>query len=115
MLIFGKRLLPPTWLWLILVLVAFELLADIFAKQFGQGGQLIFGALALLGFVLANVAWLFSLRNGAELGKGSVIFAALSGIGAVLIGTLIYHEKVSRYQLIGIVLGILAITFLSIE
>ena len=45
---FRKRLLLPTWLWFILVLVAFELLADIFAKQFGQTGKVIFGLLSLL-------------------------------------------------------------------
>lgn len=111
----SKRLMLPSWLWFILVLVAFELIADIFAKQFAISGKVIFGVLAILGFVLANLAWLFSLRNGAELGKGSILFSALSGIGAVLLGLVLYHEKVNRYQLIGLVLGIAAIIFLSIE
>src|SRR5579859_3902361 len=111
----SKRLMLPSWLWFILVLVAFELIADIFAKQFGMTGKVVFGVLAILGFVLANLAWLFSLRNGAELGKGSILFSALSGIGAVALGLLVYHEKVNRYQLIGLVLGIAAIIFLSIE
>ncbi len=111
----SKRLTLPTWLWFILLLVAFELVADILAKQFGITGKILFGVLSILGYVLANLAWLLSLRSGAELSKGSIIFSALSGVGAVLLGLLVYHEKVNTYQVIGVILGIAAIIFLSIE
>jgi multidrug transporter EmrE-like cation transporter len=110
-----KWLILPTWFWFILVLVAFELLADLFAKQFGLTGKVLFGVLSILGYVLANLSWLFSLRSGAELSKGAILFSALSGIGAVLLGVLVYHEKVNGYQLAGLVLGIAAIVLLSIE
>jgi multidrug transporter EmrE-like cation transporter len=111
----SKRLTLPTWLWFILLLVGFELVADMLAKQFGLTGKVIFGILAILGYILANLAWLLSLRSGAELSKGSIIFSALSGIGAVLLGLLVYHEKANPLQLIGVVLGIAAIVFLSLE
>jgi multidrug transporter EmrE-like cation transporter len=111
----SKRFILPTWLWFLLLLVGFELIADILARQFGLTGKVIFGVLSILGYVLANLAWLFSLRSGAELGKGSIIFSALSGVGAVLLGLLVYLEKVNPYRLIGVVLGIAAIIFLSIE
>ncbi len=104
---------PPKWLYFLLLLVAFELLADILAKQFSLNGRILFAILALLGFLAANTAWLISLRTGAELGKGAVLFSVLSGIGAVMIGTLVYHEKTTPWQLIGLVLGIAAIAFLS--
>lgn len=104
---------PPKWLYFLLLLVAFELLADILAKQFSLNGRILFAILALLGFLAANTAWLISLRTGAELGKGAVLFSVLSGIGAVIIGTLVYHEKTTPWQLIGLVLGIAAIAFLS--
>jgi multidrug transporter EmrE-like cation transporter len=112
---FSKRLALPPWLWFLLLLVAFELIADILAKQFGLTGKIIFGVLSILGYVLANIAWLLSLRSGAELSKGSIIFSALSGVGAVLIGLLVYHERVNMFQLLGVILGIAAIIFLSIE
>ena len=106
-------MLPPKWLYFLLLLVAFELLADILAKQFSLNGRILFAILALLGFLAANTAWLISLRTGAELGKGAVLFSVLSGIGAVIIGILVYHEKTTPWQLIGLVLGIAAIAFLS--
>jgi multidrug transporter EmrE-like cation transporter len=107
-------MIPPKWLYFLLLLVAFELLADILAKQFSLNGKYIFAILALLGFLAANTAWLISLRTGAELGKGAVLFSVLSGIGAVLIGVLVYHEKTTPWQIIGLILGIAAIACLSI-
>ena len=109
-----RWLLPPTWLLFLLLLVGFELIADVLAKQFGVSGKLVFGVFSILGYVVANIAWLISLRTGGELGKGAVLFALLSGVGAVLIGLLLYQEKVSPYRLIGLVLGIAAIAFLSV-
>jgi multidrug transporter EmrE-like cation transporter len=108
-------MLPPKWLYFLLLLVAFELVADILAKQFALNGKLIFAVCSIFGFIAANVAWLVSLRTGAELSKGAVLFSVLSGIGAVLIGIFVYHEKASPYQLIGLALGIAAIAFLSVE
>ena len=104
---------PPKWLYFLLLLVAFELLADILAKQFSLNGRILFALLALLGFLAANTAWLISLRTGAELGKGAVLFSVLSGIGAVMIGVLVYHEKTTPWQVLGLALGIAAIAFLS--
>jgi len=110
-----RRFLPPTWLTFILILVVFELIADVLAKQFALNGKLVFAVLSILGYVAANIAWLISLRSGGELSKGAVIFAVLSAIAAVVIGLFVYGEKASPYQLIGMVLGIAAIVFLAME
>lgn len=106
-------MLPPRWLYFLLLLVAFELVADILAKQFAVNGKLIFAVCSILGYIAANLAWIISLRIGAELSQGAVLFSVLSGAGAVLIGIFIYHEKTSPFQIVGLVLGIAAIAFLS--
>jgi len=108
-------MLPPKWLYYLLLLVVFELIADVLAKQFAVSGKYIFALLSIVGFVAANTAWLVSLRTGAQLSKGAVLFSVLSGIGAVLIGVFVYHEKTTTYQIIGLVLGVAAIAFLSVE
>lgn len=113
--LFLKRFFSHRWMTFLFVLVVFELLADLLAKQFAVNGNLIFALLALLGFMIANGFWLISLRSGAQLGKGAVLFAVLSGIGAVLIGLLVYREHVSPSQIIGLVLGMAAIAFFSME
>ncbi len=108
-------MLPPKWLYFLLLLVAFELLADILAKQFALSGKLVFAVLSIVGFIAANTAWLISLRTGAELSRGAILFSVLSGIGAVILGVFVYREKVSPYQVIGLLLGIAAIAFLSVD
>ena len=110
-----RRFLPATWLTFILILVLFEVIADVLAKQYALNGKLVFAVLSVIGYVAANIAWIVSLRSGGELSRGAVIFAALSGIAAVVIGLLVYREKAGPYQLIGMVLGIVAIVFLSME
>jgi len=45
-------MLPPKWLYFLLVLVAFELLADILSKQFAITGKYVFAFLAILGFII---------------------------------------------------------------
>jgi drug/metabolite transporter (DMT)-like permease len=74
-----------------------------------------FAVISIVGFIAANTAWLISLRTGAELGKGAILFSVLSAIGAVVLTIFLYHEKVTPYQYIGLLLGIAAIVFLSIE
>ena len=106
-------MLPPKWVMFLLLLVAFELVADVLAKQFALSGRLVFALTALAGFVAANTAWLLSLRTGAELSRGAVLFSVLSAIGAVLIGLLLYHEKTTGRQLIGLALGLAAVAFLA--
>ena len=105
----------PKWLYFLLLLVAFELIADILAKQFALSGRYLFATLSLMGFVAANAAWLVSLRTGAQLGRGAVLFSVLSAIGAVAVAIVLYHEKITLYQGIGLLLGVAALVFLSIE
>jgi multidrug transporter EmrE-like cation transporter len=106
--------LVPKWVYFLLLLVFFELLADILAKQFALSGKYTFAVLSIAGFIAANTAWLISLRSGAELGRGAILFSVLSAIGAVIVAILLYHEKVTPYQGIGLLLGIAAIILLSI-
>ena len=63
----SKWLFLPIWVVYLLALVAFELVADVLAKQFAINGKLVFGILSIGGYVLANIAWLISLRSGGTL------------------------------------------------
>ncbi len=54
-------MLPPRWLYFLLLLVVFELIADILAKQFALNGKLIFAVLSILGFIVNSSAWPWAL------------------------------------------------------
>jgi multidrug transporter EmrE-like cation transporter len=111
----SKWLFLPVWVVYLLALVAFEVVADVLAKHFALNGKLVFGVLSLGGYVLANIAWLISLHSGGTLSRGSVIFSALNGVVAVVLGLCVFHERASPYQLTGMALGIAAMVFLSLE
>lgn len=103
------------WLIPLMLLVVFEACADIIAKYFAITNKLYVAGGALLLYVIANIFWLVSLKNGAELATGAVIFSIASEILAILIGLLIYHEQISLLQGIGLILGVISVVFLVIE
>src|SRR5689334_17207720 len=53
------------WLLPIGLLITFEFLADIFAKQWSLDRKAYLAAIALLGYLVANSFWLFALKNGS--------------------------------------------------
>lgn len=103
------------WLIPLLLLVVFEACADIIAKYFAITNKIWIAIGALFVYALANVFWLISLKNGAELATGAVIFSIVSEVLAILIGVLIYHEQLSLTQGLGIILGLVSLVLLVAE
>ena len=110
----SKWMFLPVWVLYLLTLVAFEVVADVLAKHFALNGKLVLGVLSLCCYVFANIAWLISLCSGGTLSRGSVIFSALNGVVAVVLGLYVFHEKASHTQLVGMALGLAAIVLLSL-
>lgn len=102
------------WLLPLIGLIAFELVADIFAKEYSLRRTLAFAAISLLCYVICNAFWLLSLRNGAGLARGAVLFSVASAILACVIGAGFYEETITTYQWIGIGIGLVAIGLLSV-
>jgi drug/metabolite transporter (DMT)-like permease len=103
------------WLLPLSILVFFEMIADILAKRWSLHGGPILAAGALLAYVSANTFWLFALRNGSGLGRGAMIFSIASAVIAIIIGFVLYHESVSRLQVVGMALGMLALLLIFWE
>lgn len=103
------------WLIPLAILIFFELIADVLAKNWSiKGGWWIAGA-SLLAYLIANTFWLFALRNGSGLGRGAIIFSLVSAIIALLLGIFLYQEKVTNPQIIGMVLGLISLVFIFWE
>ena len=99
---------------LLITLIILELIADIFAKQWSIGGTRLKWILAFLAYMAANAAWLWAMRKGISLSKGALIFSIASAILALIVGIGIYKEEIGRFQILGIVLGIISL-FLIVE
>lgn len=103
------------WIIFISFLIIFEAIADILAKEFQINNTWIWFVVAILAYVVANVFWLFSLKFGAGLTKGAIIFSVGSAILAIIIGLLLYKEPITKLQVAGIVLGLFSLLFLTWE
>jgi len=98
------------WIIPLTVLIFFEMIADIFAKEWSLGKRsIIYAVLALLSYMLANTSWLIALKNGSGLARGAILFSVTSAILATGIGLIFYKEHLSTIQIAGVLLGIFSI------
>ncbi len=103
------------WIFPLFILIFFEFIADVLAKSWSLNSKIIFAVGSLLAYLLANTFWLFALKNGAGLGRGAVIFSVASALIAITLGFFIYHETVSKFQVVGIILGLTSLIFIFWE
>ena len=98
------------WIIPLSILIFFELIADILAKEWSLGKHsILWAGLALLAYLLANTSWLIALKNGSGLARGAILFSVASAILASAIGLIYYKENLSAIQIAGISLGIVSI------
>ena len=103
------------WVFPLIFLILFELVADVFSKEYALKGNWYFWAAAITGYILANVFWLWSIRTGSGLAREAVILAVGSAVVAVLIGIYFFHEHASRFQVLGMIMGVLSLILIFWE
>lgn len=103
------------WVFPISLLIVFEMVADIFAKEWQLRGGTWRWVGALGSYLIANSFWLFALKNGSGLARGGLIFAVSCAVMAVVIGIFMYREDVTRIQMLGIGLGLISLCLIFWE
>ncbi len=103
------------WIAPLSLLIVFEIVADIFAKEYSLKGNWMFWILSIGGYILANIFWLSAIRNGSGLARGAIIFSVATALIATVIGIYFYHENTNKIQLIGMALGIISIILIFWE
>lgn len=104
------------WIVPIVVLIVFEAIADILAKEWSLGQHsFAFALLALLAYMIGNSSWLIALKYGSGLARGAIIFSVASAILASAIGLIFYKEQISQMQTLGIIVGLISIVLLIWE
>jgi len=101
------------WILPLALLIFFELVADVFAKEWSLKQHMMWLAVfALLAYLIANTFWLFALKNGSGLAKGAMIFSIASAGIAILLGYFIYKESITPVQIAGLGFGVVALVLL---
>ncbi len=103
------------WILPLSLLIIFELVADVLAKNYSLNGKMVYAIAALLAYVVANIFWLFALKNGSGLAKGAIIFSIASAVIAVGLGYFLYRETITPTQIAGIILGLVALVLIFWE
>ena len=104
------------WIIPLLILIIFEAIADIFAKEWSLGNRsIVYAFFSLLAYLLANSSWLIALKYGSGLARGAIIFSVASAVLASIIGLFFYKENLSTIQLIGVCICILYIIIIVWE
>lgn len=98
-----------SWVLPILFLIAFEALADYLSKEWSLHRGAVRWLVAISAYVVANIFWLSALKHGSGLTRGAMIFAVGSAVVAVIIGLALYKEAVTKTQLAGVALGLVAL------
>lgn len=93
----------------IVLLVIFEAIADIFAKEWSLKQSTLLWICAIGAYIIANTFWLFALKGGSGLARGAMIFSVVSAILALIIGVYFYGERLGIIEYIGIGLGIFSL------
>lgn len=97
------------WVVPLILLILFEGLADILAKEWSLYGKPIRWVGAITAYIIANAFWLFALREGSGLARGAVIFSVASAILALIIGLILYKESLTKTETIGVLVGVVAL------
>ena len=100
------------WIFPLALLIFFEAVADILSKEWALHGNWLRWTAAILGYVTANVFWLFALKDGSGLARGSIIFSVASAIVGALLGLVLYKEYLSGLQVAGVGLGIVSLVLI---
>lgn len=103
------------WIIPLSMLVVFEIITDIFAKEWSIKQAPLIWFFAISSYVLGNIFWLYALKNGLGLGKGALVFAIVTAIIAIIIGIYFYKESVNRIQITGIILGLISLVLIFWE
>jgi len=102
----------PALGWL-LVSALFFAGGEFLSKKWGQNpGWMLTGAVVAT-YALGSLMWLPALLHKNELARMGMLWCLLTTPLTVIMGTIVFHEKLSNGQWVGIALAMVALLLLS--
>jgi len=100
--------------FLTFVSAVMSIIGNVTGKYWADAHGAIWMALMLVSFTASSVAYAYSLRYG-HFTTINALFYAVVPIITALFGFFLFKDKLTTLQLIGLVLGIVGIVFMTIE
>ncbi len=104
----------PAWAWII-VSTLFFAIGEFLSKKFALAPGWTIFALIVVVDVLSVTAWLPAIVEKNHLSTTGVVWSIASLVMTALIGILVFGERLTTLQGIGIVLGVAAVALLSLS
>ena len=104
----------PYWIWIAISAIFFAF-GEFLSKKFALNpGWTIFAAFLIVDTISA-AAWIPAIFEKNQLSITGVVWSIVSLIATVGIGILIFNEKLTLIQSIGLVTGLISVTLLSLK
>jgi len=109
-----KSLLSINYIiWLVLSATFFAV-GEFWSKKFALNPKFLYVVLVVVIYSLGTLAWLPAILQKNSLSIAGTIWSVMSLFATVLIGVLLFGEKLSVIGVAGIITAIIAIVLLSI-
>lgn len=108
-----KFLLSINYIFWLLLSALFFATGEFFSKKFALAPKMTLVFLVLCAYTLGTLAWLPAILQKNQLSIVGVLWSVLSLLATVLIGVLLFGEKLSTAGWFGIFFGALSIVLLS--
>jgi len=110
-----KFLLSINYLIWLLISAVFFAFGEFLSKKFALAPRFFYVIAILIIYSIGVLAWLPAILQKNQLSIVGTIWSVLSLLTTILIGVLIFGEKLSIFGVIGIVTAFIAIILLSIN
>jgi multidrug transporter EmrE-like cation transporter len=99
--------------WLIISALFFAF-GEFLSKKFALAPSWEYVVIIIIIYSLGTLAWLPAILQKKQLSIVGALWSVLSLLATVLIGIIIFHEKLNVLVITGIVFGAIAVALLSI-
>ena len=103
----------PAIVWL-LISAGFFAWGEFLSKKFAIAPSALFVVVILFAYGLSELAWLPAILQKHQLSIVGVLWSVLSLLATVLIGIVVFGERVNALGMIGIVLAFISVVLLSL-
>ena len=109
-----KFLLSINYIYWLVLSALFFAVGEFFSKKFALGPRFVLVLLILLAYILGTLAWLPAILQKNSLSIAGTIWSVMSLFATVLIGVLVFEERLNFIGILGMILAVISIVLLSI-
>jgi multidrug transporter EmrE-like cation transporter len=100
-------------LWLLIADALLTGTGAVAIRFWADGASIRFSVVGILLFNIGTLFWLWAMRNGMPLSRGTVVFGMLNLILETMAGLMLFGERLTTVQWVGVVLSIVSLVLIE--